>query len=302
MTLRYLLPLLAAGIIIFGPGTARAALTLFDFSNGDLSTASGPGSMFYLDDGSASTQSGTQFGTTASFGLPTIAGQVADIMFFPGVSGADNGYRIDHGFADNDGPTAGFLDTYTFGIDFYIDTAPAGDFVGIFNSTEANSNDAEIWLDFSNGTGGFWRQGDGANSVAQTTSSIALDVWTRTIFRVENSATLDIFVNGVQVANDLAWDSGDSLYTTDSVSPLGGGDFSILGDGTGFHGAGYVSSIAIWDEALTDQAIGDFGAATAQGFSLAAIPEPRYGGLLALASFALLLLRRRRPRFAPAAL
>ncbi len=269
-------------LLILSPAASRAAATAFNFTSGDLSAAAGPGAMYY---GSSATQAATAFGSASSFGIPAIAGQDKMVMAFPSLSGVGNGYRIDHGFADNDGPTAGYMDTFTFGIDLLISTAPTSGYVGIFNTTENNSNAPEVWLHWD-GTPGFWREGAGGN---HGNNSLSLNSWARILFRVENSATLDIFVNGVLVANNVAWDTGDSLYTTSAPSPLGGGDFSILGDGTGYHGAGYASSIAFWDEALGDSQIASLGGVSAGGL---VVPEPS-AALLGLLGLTALVLRRR---------
>jgi hypothetical protein len=188
----------------------------------------------------------------------------------------------------------GYLDSYSLVVDVLI-ASDANQFVGIFNSNEANGNDAEVWIDFDSsataGTGGFWRHGAGANSL----ETLNAGQWHRVALVVRDSAELDIFVDGSLVADNVPWDNGDSLYTTTSPDPtFGGANFSILGDGSGFHGDGYVSSIAFMDTPLSDESIAALGGPAAAGIP---IPEP---SSLALAMIAVVGLsqsvRHRRER------
>jgi hypothetical protein len=271
-------------LLLAAPVMASAAnRSVWNF-DGDLATASGVGSLYYLDDGAQSTEAATVFGTTASGanplpGIPDLPGGSSGVMKFPGLTGSHNGYRVDFNLPDNDGPTAGYLDSYTVVMDLYIADAPANAYIGLFNSNEANENAPEVWLDFFSSSGGFWRSG--AGNVGD--DSFSLDTWHRVALVVSDSAALDIFVDGVKVADDVYWDDGGSLYTTDSPDPeFGGASFSIFGDDDIYHGEGYVSSLAFYDMPLSDAVIADLGGATAAG-----IPEP---GSALLAGIGLLIV------------
>src|SRR5437660_1415001 len=57
----------------------------WDFDSGDLSATAGAtlGPLQYSDGPSGATRTATQFGTTASFGIPSIGGGSANVMKFP---------------------------------------------------------------------------------------------------------------------------------------------------------------------------------------------------------------------------
>jgi hypothetical protein len=260
LTLTVLIAALASGPVMAGRNSSA-----WNFDSGSLATASGVGSMYYLDDGFQSTESLTEFGTTASgsFALiPDLPNGSSGVMKFPGLTGERNGYRVDFNLPDKDGPTAGYLDSYTVVYDLYIDEAPIDSYVGLLNTNEAHENGAEIWIDFFSSTGGFWREGAGPWG----NDSFQLDTWHRVAFVMRDSATCDMFVDGVKVADDVPWDDGDSLYTTSDPDPdFGGASFSILGDGDIYHGEGYISAFAFVDEPLGDNEIAALGGAKAEG-------------------------------------
>src|SRR5437588_864097 len=69
----------------------------WDFTSGDLSPTVGTALQYRTD-----TASLTQFGTTVSFGISNIKGQVASVMRFPATSPAQ-GWIMTHGAAPNSG-------------------------------------------------------------------------------------------------------------------------------------------------------------------------------------------------------
>src|SRR6185436_11554943 len=74
----------------------------WDFENGTLAATIGQ-ALEYLDGPSGATATGTQFGTTSSFGIPGISGVPVRVMRFPGASSPSLGYIMRHGAVPNGG-------------------------------------------------------------------------------------------------------------------------------------------------------------------------------------------------------
>lgn len=244
--------------------------SVWTFAGGNLASEYGKGSLHYLNDGANTTQNQTQFGTTAGGsnplpGIPDLPDGPDQIMRFPGVSGLDRGFRMNHNLPDTDGPTSGYLDSYTLVFDLFVADEPSGGYLGLINTNERQANAAEVWLDFASSDGGFWRQGSGGFAE----DSFSLDAWHRVGLVVSESATLDIYVDGLLVANNVPWDAGDSLYTTSSPDPtFGGASFSLLGDGDGDHGLGYLANLAFFNAALSADEMDLLGGASREGIWL----------------------------------
>src|SRR5437588_41795 len=79
---------------------AHGAITgQWDFKSGNLQATIGQ-DLHYLD---SDTQSGTHFGSTASFGIPNIAGVVTNVMSFPKAMTENGGYLGPVGASANAG-------------------------------------------------------------------------------------------------------------------------------------------------------------------------------------------------------
>src|SRR5690606_26853982 len=139
---------------------------------------------------------------------------------------SDKGYRITHNRPESDGVDPDYIDTYTVMFDILIESQPSSGYIGLFNTNFANRNAADVLLDFTanDGTAGFLREGEGTFAAG----SLQLGQWHRIALVARNSEVLDIFVDGEKVADDVPWDSSDSLYTTNRPTSLGTADFSIL--------------------------------------------------------------------------
>src|SRR5687768_9175326 len=97
---------------------SHAAITgQWDFENGNLAATVGQ-DMSYLDGSGGDTETRTQFGTTTTFGIPGIGGEVARVMKFPKTIPESGGFFVPHGAAPNGG--GGFLNQYTIIMDIFF--------------------------------------------------------------------------------------------------------------------------------------------------------------------------------------
>jgi len=104
--------------------------------------------------------------------------------------------------------------------------------------------------------------------------SIRIGAWHRLALVVSDSAELDIFVDGQKVADNVAWDDGDSIYSNTSVDPsFGEASFSLFGDSGQNHGEGFVSSVAFFDQPLLDELIEAWGGPSAAGIIDTAVSD-----------------------------
>jgi hypothetical protein len=153
--------------LILGLGVpARAGVTGQWEFNGDFSTVTGTA---LAPQGIA--VSGSSFGTTTTFGLPTIGGQVAQVMMFPMMPTSADGYQMFPGAAGNGSTTD--VNQYSLVMDILYPSASTG-YRGLFQTSASNGNDTD-W--FVNGSNAIGISGDySGNLTADTWHRIALVV------------------------------------------------------------------------------------------------------------------------------
>ncbi|HNQ91143.1 MAG TPA: hypothetical protein PKM73_21220 [Verrucomicrobiota bacterium] len=244
---------LVAGVA-FCTTTQAAATGAWNFDGGNLDAAIG----------SALQYRGTtaaQFGTTTSFGIPNIGGQVASVMQFPATD-VTQGFIMTHGAAANGGGT--YVNQYTVMYDLYWPGDP-GDYRALFQTSESNANDGDF---FVNGDGGI-----GISSNYQ--GNLDDGAWHRVaaVFDLPTS-TLSKYIDGTLVGAQTLSSGVDGRWSLGTTALL-------FADEDGETDMGYVNSIAFFDTALSGPEVAAFGGPTAAGI----IPEP---GTLSLALLALI--------------
>jgi hypothetical protein len=263
--------------LILGLGVpARAAVTGQWEFNGDLSAATGAA---LVPQGIA--VSGSLFGTTTSFGLPAIGGQVAQVMLFPTMPASADGYQMFPGAAAN-GSTSD-VNQYSLVMDILFPTSSSSGYRSLFQTSAANSNDGD-W--FVNGSNGIGISGDySGNLTADTWHRIALVV---DLEQTDATKKFLNYIDGTFVGySDLGTEGNPGGRF--SVWPAASGNPSwIFSDNDGETALGYVNSVQFDDFALTADQIAFLGGPSAAG--IAVIPEPGSGLLLGAG---LLLLARR---------
>ncbi|HRT56842.1 MAG TPA: metallophosphoesterase [Candidatus Paceibacterota bacterium] len=236
---------------------APAAVTgQWDFDNGDLSATVGAPLQYR---GSAAAQ--TQFGTTTTFGIANIGGQVAQVMRFPAASPAD-GYVMLHGAAPNGG--GAMVNQYTLILDVLFPSASGG-FRAFWQTDTNNTTDADLFVNGANGIG--------ISSAYH--GNLSADGWHRVAFTLDlTRRELGKYIDGTNV---LTAPVGESPLGTNLVQYLsatsGGVDQRwalgpaalLFTDEDGETGVGYVNSIQFHDRVLSAAEIAALGAPSASG-------------------------------------
>jgi len=167
----------------------------WDFDFGNLSPTVGT-ALQYLDptfDGPAgSSANKTAFGTTTSFGIPNINGQIANVMQVPGDLDRRIGYVMHHGIAPNGGGT--LVNQYTLIMDVMVNDTGAGA-ASLLNigASVNNTDDGDLFWqgnNFGQGTGGY--NGTGAFTPL---------VWHRVVAAYDEAANPPVvtkFVDGIK--------------------------------------------------------------------------------------------------------
>ena len=222
--------------------SARAAVTgQWDFNSSNLVATVGT-DLADFDVGGA-TLAETTF-TTA-----TIGGSTAIVMNFPSNS-PSMGYVVAHGIAPNGG--GGWVNQYTLIMDIMYPAASSGVYRGLFQTSTANANDADVFLNGSNGIG-IGGAYDG---------NVSPDTWHRVALVFDLAAATDQlkkYIDGVLVGSQvLATPALDGRWSLDPTAIL-------FTDNDYETAAGSVNSIQIHDVALSDTDIFSIGKATAAG-------------------------------------
>ena len=260
--------------LILGLGVpARAGVTGQWEFNGDFSAAIGTA---IVPQGAA--VAGSVFGTTTTFGIPDIGGQVGQVMMFPQMPTPADGYQMFHGALANGSYSAGDVNHYSLVMDVLFPTASANVYRALFQTAAANNNDADFFVGSSNGIG--------ISGVYDGT--ISPDTWYRVALVVDldtaaGTPTYYKYINGGLVGSQELRNTRFAPWSKESGNPAW-----IFSDEDGETALGYVNSVQFSDFAMTAAEIAFLGGPSAAGIPV--IPEPASGLLLAAG---LLLLAKR---------
>lgn len=176
-------------------------------------------------------------------------------------------FRVDHGVPSNGGGGYGNIYSILFDIKTTQRSGASG-WMSLYNTTAVNANDGDAFIQ----NAGLGISGDYAGGWTD-------NVWTRVVMTVDltQPTAMNMYVNGTWVNSidigpgvDGRW----ALYTTQD-NDSDGDHVWLFMDNDGDNGAGYVSQIAFWDEALSANQVADLGRVGE------AVPEPFTLGLLA---------------------
>ena len=266
--------------LILGLGVpARAGVTgLWEF-NGDFSAAIGAA---IVPQGIAVSQS--MFGTTTALGVPNIGGVVAQVMRFPMMPTAADGYQMFPGAAANGSYSAGDVNKYSLVMDVLYPAASDNVYRALFNTAAANNNDADFFI----GDSTTLPQANGIGISGVYDGTILPDTWYRIALVVDldtpaGTPTYYKYINGALVGSQELRNTRFAPWSLASGNPSW-----IFSDNDGETALGYVNSVQFSDFAMTAAQIEFLGGPSAAGILV--IPEPASGLLLGAG---LLLLARR---------
>jgi hypothetical protein len=247
----WLLAALVAGTLLHPSDPARAAITgQWDFKHGDLTATIGQ-NLTYAD---TVTQAGTKFGTTASFGIPGVAGVSTNVMMFPQTTIPGGGFAATVGAAANEG--GNYVNQYTVIMDVLFPTnssfLPRALFTSDFVTTDfmADQNNS---IGFSGGA---------------FEGNLTPNTWHRVAVTVDTMGTISKFIDGVQVGTDQATPGGlDGPYSI--VTQM-----FLFDDQNTNSQPGYIASLQFQDTKLTKGLIGALGVPVATGILTGPPPNP----------------------------
>lgn len=222
----------------------------WDFDGFNLSATCGNA----LEYSSTAVEFDTGFSTSDFFGLPDLNGQPVRMMSFPGVppsGGVMGGYLMRHGIPANGGGAR--VNKYTLIMDIAYPTNSHNLERAILQTNPGNNDNRDIAIGANNGigvSGGF--QG-----------TFPSDVWQRIAFAVDLTSpagpVMAKFINGVKVGQQALTEGRDGRWSlapsTDAATPWA----LLFADDTTEVQPGYVSSIQIRDNRLSDEMIRRLG-------------------------------------------
>ncbi|MGA1237332.1 MAG: LamG-like jellyroll fold domain-containing protein [Limisphaerales bacterium] len=202
----------------------------WDFNSGNLSATIG-GDMTY----GASGQAGTAFGSTTSFGIPDINGEVAQVLSFTGYE-IGSGLRMPTPTAANGGGS--LVNQWTLIMDVLFPAASDSKWRSIIDIDESVINaDAEFFVNTSNGIG----------ISGQYDGQVVADTWHRIAVTMDSvTGTMRKYIDGAEVG---VQNLGNVLEGRWAMAPNYYAE--LFTDNDGDIAPGYVNSIQLWAQVLT---------------------------------------------------
>ncbi len=248
---RVLLGLAGAALLTPLPLVHGSVTGQWDFKRGDLSATIGqPMSSLDID-----TQTGTHFGTTASFGVPAIGGQSVAVMQFPATTSPSGGFDVFTGAASNGG--GALINQWTVIMDVYYPPASDGVMRSLIHRSDLTGN-PEFYINSSDQVG----FDTGAFSGAVTTNG-----WHRIVFSVDTATTISTYLDGVKVDEENTPGGLDGRFAL-------GQDFFLFNGDTNQTALGYIASLQFRDEKLSDGLVATLGAPSPTGILSGPPPNP----------------------------
>jgi hypothetical protein len=243
------------------PAIAQTVRGQWDFNSANLSATLGVPMEYY----GGTTQGKTSFGTTTSFSIANIGGQVASVMKFPACTSTE-GYVLHTNAPGNAGGV--YVNQYTFVMDLLFPAASNNTWRSLFQTSRTNGNDADFFV----GNGSTAPNPNGIGIDGQYNGTIQPDTWYRVAVTVDLATlTMAKYINGTLVGTQTLPDALDgrwSLYSTNTAP-----DWVLLfADENGDTRSGYVNSVQFRDYVMSAFEIAQLGGPTAGGIPLPAAP------------------------------
>lgn len=242
-------------LIFTVPSLGQQVTGQWDFQSGNLNATVGATGQYWVapTTPTRNVEAETVFGTTTFFGIPAIGGVEAKVMKFP-QSDKFMAYAMYPEIDANGGGE--YVNQYTLIMDVLYPAAsmPAGQYNSLFQTSDCNSNDGDIFL----------KSGSGIGISSNYAGQFLPDTWHRVALVFDlTTSTLTRYIDGVQ-AGPMTLASGVdgrwSLYSKTMNRPS-----LLFADESNETAAGYVNSIQIRNYAMPDAEVVALGAASATG-------------------------------------
>jgi hypothetical protein len=236
----------------------------WDFKSGTLAPTIGATALQYYDGTGGATAAGTHFGSTSNLSIPGINGSNVNVMAFP-ASGAQGGFVMPTPTNANGGGS--LVNNYTIVMDVLYPAIASGHVRPLVQTDDgAITPDADLVID---STGGIGAPPGPYNGI------ILPNTWYRIAFAV-TANTIDEFINGVEVGTQGTGGADSRFALAQAGAPAPSG-YALLFQNSTTNGAtpGYVSSIQLWNDALSAGQIAALGAVSATKIptNISAIPS-----------------------------
>lgn len=245
--------LLTTSLLLLRSISNAAIVGQWEFNNVTEPFAASVGQALEYLDPLSDTPSQTQVGTTASFGISAIGGADATVMKF-GTNGFGRGYLAPHGISANgDG---GMVNNWTVIMDVLFPASSSGEWRALLQTDPANAvnDDAEVYLNESNGIG--------INSAYF--GNVTAKTWVRLTVVADLDAGAEFvrfYINGTRVGQVAGTVDGRFSLAPESA-------FALFTDGYEtdvYTQPGYINSLQVHDEAVSDAYIAALGAPSSGG-------------------------------------
>jgi hypothetical protein len=217
---------------------------------GNLQPVIGAAPLSFAD---ATTVSGTEFSNTAVFGISPINGTNATVMYFP-ISGATGGYSMPTtALQANGGGT--LVNNYTIVMDVLFPANESAQVRPLVQTDDAVlTPDADFVVDTTGGIGA---------PPGPYSGAILPNTWYRVAFSV-TANEIDKFINGVEVGTQPTGGADSRFALAQGGAPAPSG-YALLFQNSTTNGAadGYVSSLQLWNDALSAGQIAALGTPSA---------------------------------------
>ncbi|RYD35612.1 MAG: hypothetical protein EOP86_08015, partial [Verrucomicrobiaceae bacterium] len=265
-----------ASLLLIHGASGADALLRFNAPTDTVVASSGNATLKYHDpETSGWGPEVTQFGKASSFGLPVMTGGDPDVMFFPG-STPQEGYELITGFAPNGayGGDSGMTSTYTVIYDVYFPPESGGRWRALLQTSPANEDDAEFFLQNS-ATGGV-----GINTNYRGT--VTTGAWHRIAISVRSApgeGQAQRYIDGQFVgAIGTTGSALEGRFALPTLHPETGqpDPVLLLTDDDNETAPGYISSFYIVDRAMNAAEITALGGPHASGANVPGAAAPAY--------------------------
>ncbi len=231
--------------VVVKPTQANGITAQWDFDGGNLGATIGQ-ALEYNDGAAGLTATGTRFGSTTSFGIPSIGGNPAYVMETKKITNSSLGYLMRHGARPNGDPSATKVNQWTMIMDILIPTEGWHSFIQI-----DGQGDGDLFVNPANGIG----------ISGSYQGSIVRGQWHRVAFAVDmTQAIISKFIDGVKVNDQTA----GGLNGRWGLLPTA----LLFGDEDGESQASYVNSVQIRNYKMSDAGVAALGGPSADGIPM----------------------------------